>query len=119
MPPLASPIRVRMAGPEEMEVLWQIRREVFVQAQGVPVDREIDGRDAEATQFLALDGRNPVGTARLRVVDGHAKVERVAVREAWRGRGVGAAIMDAVEQHASSLRVAELVLSAQLPVIPI
>ncbi len=111
-------IEVRLACSIEMEHLFAIRREVFVAGQGVPIDREIDGLDDVATQFVALDGHEYVGTARLRIVDGHAKVERVAVREAWRGCGVGGRLMDAAENHARSIGLADAVLSAQVPVIP-
>ena len=45
-----------------------VRRAVFVDEQGVPEELELDGRDAEATHFVADDGR-PVGTARLRAYD--------------------------------------------------
>src|SRR6185369_15835866 len=49
-------IAVRLAGAGELVRLLGIRREVFVTGQGVPLEREIDGLDAEALQFVALDG---------------------------------------------------------------
>ncbi|HXC50824.1 MAG TPA: GNAT family N-acetyltransferase [Candidatus Limnocylindrales bacterium] len=111
-------IEVRLACSTEMEQLFAIRREVFVRGQGVPIDREIDGLDGDATHFIAVIGDKTIGTARLRVVDGHAKVERVAVREPWRGCGAGSRLMDAVECHARAIGLTEVVLSAQVAVIP-
>jgi predicted GNAT family N-acyltransferase len=109
---------VRRANPEELDHLIEIRREVFVVGQGVPIEREIDGLDGEAQHFAAIEGNAYVGTARLRIVDGHAKLERVAVLAPWRERGVGGRLMDALEAHARGLGVFEAELSAQVPVIP-
>ena len=116
--PDRTAVTVRRARPDELEQLYAIRREVFVVGQKVPEEREIDGLDGEAVQFVALDEGEYVGTARLRIVDGHAKIERVAVRSKWRSRGVGDALMDAVESHAAALGLTGFVLSAQVPVIP-
>ena len=102
----------------------EIRREVFVKEQAVPVALEVDGRDTEAEHFLALDdsvaAARPaaLGTARLRVLASAAKVERVAVRGAARGRGVGVALMRAVEDRARERGLTEAVLHAQVAVAP-
>lgn len=94
-----------------------IRREVFVEEQGVPPDREVDGRDDESTHFLLRDGE-PVATARARPYEDWAlKAERVAVRPSFRGRGYGAAVMDAVEAHARERGHDAVVLDAQVPVV--
>ena len=47
-----------------------VRRAVFVDEQGVPVELELDGRDEEATHFVASDDGRSVGTARLRAYRG-------------------------------------------------
>ncbi len=115
---LATP-SVRRAGPEEFPLCLEIRREVFVEEQGVAWDEELDGLDPECVQFLAFDGETVVGTARLRVTEeGLAKAERVAVRAAWRKRSVGRALMDALEIEAAKRGLAEMFLAAQLGAIP-
>ena len=100
----------------------EIRREVFVEGQSVPIDREIDGLDREAEHFLVLgesgDGDRPVGTARLRVVEGRAKVERVAVLELFRGMRLGQKLMEALESRARECKLRRVVLNAQVEVIP-
>lgn len=93
-----------------------IRERVFVEEQGVPMDREIDGLDDEATHFLLTD-EVPVATARVRPHDGGLKVERVAVLPAHRGEGYGEAVMDEVEAHARRVGYEEVVLNAQVPVV--
>jgi len=48
-----------------LEACLSVRTAVFVEEQGVPAAREIDGRDKEASHLLAVaDG--PVGTLRIR-----------------------------------------------------
>jgi predicted GNAT family N-acyltransferase len=95
-----------------------VRRRVFVEEQAVRDDEEIDGLDPECLHFLALlDGR-PVGAARLRHAgDGVAKAERVAVLAELRGRGVGAALMHALEAAACERGFVCVLLGAQLTAV--
>lgn len=92
----------------------EIRMAVFVEEQGVAADEELDGNDADAVQFLARDGDEPIGTARLRFPEPNVgKAERIAVRESARGDGVGAALMRGVEEAAREDGAAVVVLHAQ------
>jgi predicted GNAT family N-acyltransferase len=96
-----------------------LRKRVFVEEQDVPLDREVDGRDPEATHFLVRDAGEPVATARVREYDGGSalKVERVAVAGERRGEGYGDEVMDAVEAHGRERGYDRLVLDAQVPVV--
>lgn len=108
----------RVDGDEELEAALAVRRAVFVEEQGVPEHRELDGRDDTATHYIAYDGDRAVGAARRREYDdSRAKVERVAVRESERGRGIGRALMDAVEADAAEADYDEVILHAQVPVV--
>jgi predicted GNAT family N-acyltransferase len=111
-------VDVRAVGLDRLETCLAIRRRVFVQGQGVPEAIEIDGLDPGCAHFLAQDGARAVGTARLREVDGAAKVERVAVLESERGRGIGRVLMRALEAEAGARGLGEVVLNAQEAVIP-
>lgn len=96
-----------------------LRRTVFIDEQGVPERDELDTLDDLCTHFLAFDdGGHPIGTARLRFIDGHAKAQRVAVLAAWRSRGVGRALMGAFEAFATRGGARDVVLSAQLSAVP-
>lgn len=102
----------------DLEAAYRVRREVFVDEQRVPEELELDEHDeAPGTiHFLARDGEDKaVGTARLRPYGeaGVAKVERVAVRRALRGSGIGRLLMEAVEAEAARLGFGKLVLYAQ------
>ncbi len=97
-----------------------VRRTVFIDEQGVPEDRELDGRDGDAIHFVAYDGDDPIGAARLRAYrdrESAGKIERVAVLSAYRGDGIGRQLMDAVEETAEGLGYGELLLYAQTPVV--
>jgi predicted GNAT family N-acyltransferase len=101
--------------PDAGAVLAAIRREVFVIEQGVPESLEWDGLDGQCRHVLAraADGTG-IGTGRL-LPDGH--VGRMAVLAAWRGRGVGAALLHALIGLGAKQGFGALVLHAQVHAI--
>ena len=108
----------RVSSDGELADALAVRRTVFIEEQGVPEHRELDGEDDDATHFVAYDDGEPVGAARLREYEPDVgKVERVAVVEPRRGEGLGAELMDAVEATAAASGYDELVLHAQVPVV--
>ncbi len=95
-------------GPE----LYQVRRRVFVEEQGVPESLEQDEHDTSCWHVLARDREgHPIGTGRL-LQDGH--LGRLAVLTTWRGRGVGKALMNRLLELARQQGLQEIVLKAQL-----
>ncbi|MEM1344146.1 MAG: GNAT family N-acetyltransferase [Pseudomonadota bacterium] len=70
-----------------------LRARVFVEEQGVDAALEFDGLDDTCRHYRSTLGQEIVATARVRWLDGAAKIQRVAVAKAVRGRGVGAALM--------------------------
>jgi len=110
-------------GSPAYETCIEIRRKVFIDGQSVPVEIEFDGLDSQSEHFLAFDNNDDdddamvsvaLGTARMRVVDGVAKAERVAVLEKARGSGIGRALMEAIEFHAQEKGLESIRLNAQL-----
>lgn len=104
--------RVRLAAwPEAAAAATAIRTTVFVGEQGVPPALEMDGRDADCVHALAgTASGEAVGTGRL-MPDG--RIGRMAVLAAWRGRGVGAAILAALMDEARRRGFRETYLHAQ------
>lgn len=98
---------------------FAIRRAVFIHEQHVPEHLEIDAFEDEAAHFVAyIDGAS-VGVARLRWTDEQtAKAERIAVRKAYRGSGVGRALMHALEAFAAARKAHALQLHAQIEAKP-
>lgn len=116
------------AGPvlnaAEREAVFAIRMTVFVEEQGVPPEEELDAYDVTAKHFLVRIANDPapsgiVGTARL-LDKGHGtgKIGRVAVLREHRGKGLGALMMQRVEQEARASGYTELILEAQCYAIP-
>lgn len=87
-----------------------IRHEVFVIEQQVPIELELDEYDTLALHALAFDGDTVIGTGRL-LPDAH--IGRLAVRQAYRGQGVGAMLLKALVEQAYSSGHDAVVLAAQ------
>jgi predicted GNAT family N-acyltransferase len=92
-----------------------IRIAVFVDEQGVPPELEMDGIDARCLHALAFQGERAVGTGRL-LPDGH--IGRMAVLKAFRGQGVGGAVLAKLMGAAKSRGDREVLLSAQVHAVP-
>jgi predicted GNAT family N-acyltransferase len=76
---------------KERDTLLAIRYRVFVHEQGVPPELEEDAADPSALHLLAIsETQGPVGTGRL-LPDGH--IGRMAVDRAFRGQGIGSALV--------------------------
>ena len=95
---------------ENRELIFGIRKTVFVIEQSVPEEIEMDDHDAEARHVLAfLDGK-PVGTGRITA---EGRIGRMAVLQAARGLGVGREILLALMAIGRGYPVDRLCLSAQ------
>jgi len=98
----------------EMTAINAIRTKVFQEEQGVDPTLEFDGRDETADQLLAYLDNQPVGTARIRYLDGQtAKIERLAVLSPARGRGIGKQLMAQAIAVAAQKDVKQVVVNAQ------
>ncbi|MDQ8701522.1 GNAT family N-acetyltransferase [Streptomyces sp. LHD-70] len=103
---------------------FAVRREVFVDEQGVPEELEYDAYDEVAVHVLAVgdDGR-AIGAGRLLHGEaaaakaggepGVGSLGRLAVTRAARGLGVGAALVRGIEEAAAELGLAAVDLHAQ------
>lgn len=98
--------------PKDADALRRVRSEVFIQEQNVPEDLEWDGIDSDCLHALALDSQQlAIGTGRL-LPDGH--IGRMAVLSNWRGKGVGAAILQYLLNQALRRGDQDIVLNAQI-----
>jgi predicted GNAT family N-acyltransferase len=95
-----------------------IRHQVFQLEQGVEIELDFDGLDPAAIHFLALSDQTPVGTARIRYLEGQiVKLERLAVLPAFRSRGIGKLIVEAIEGFLANGDSSAIVLHAQVQTI--
>ncbi len=92
----------------------RVRQDVFVDEQGIPESLEWDGRDATCRHVLALTGTAEViATGRL-LADG--RIGRMAVLRAWRGSGVGSALLERLQQQALDSGLQRVYVHAQVDV---
>jgi predicted GNAT family N-acyltransferase len=73
---------------------FALRREVFVWEQKVPEEEEHDQYDLTSTHYVAIVEGEVVGTLRLIAMPEHTKIGRVAVRQAFRGKGIARKMID-------------------------
>jgi len=105
-------LRIELRSWEEARALAApIRFAVFVAEQGVPPGIELDEMDPLSLHVLAFEDERAIGTARL-LPDGH--IGRMAVLEAWRGRGIGGRMLARLIDEARLRHHREVVLSAQV-----
>lgn len=95
----------------------RIRQDVFVDEQHVPLEQELDGKDETAWHLLAYWEGVPVGTTRI-LLGPVAKVGRVAVLKAFRGYQIGRQLMEEAEKLAHRHGAMDVMLDAQVSVIP-
>lgn len=103
---------------EQLDDAYAVRRAVFVDEQQVPEEEEIDQYENEATHVVLYDNGEPIGAARVRVLDGIGKLERICVLSSSRKKGAGKLIVDKLEEIAMSQGVNKIKLNAQTHAIP-
>jgi predicted GNAT family N-acyltransferase len=92
------PIFVERADTDERyNHVFTIRTTVFVDEEAIDQDDEYDGFDHLSTHYLAWYGDNPAGAARWRRLNnGNFRLERFAVLQPYRNKGIGRALMQTI-----------------------
>lgn len=100
----------------DLKQSFTIRKEVFVKEQGVPLEDEFDEFDTLnglSEHILVYYNEQPVGTGRVRWVDGIGKLERICILEPYRKFGLGKVIINALEEIAEEKGVSQVKLHGQ------
>jgi predicted GNAT family N-acyltransferase len=106
------------AWQEASQEAYLIRKQVFVEEQGVPEDMELDEHDLSAKHALAYQDALCVGTGRLvRLNSDHAQIGRMAVLKAYRNQHIGKAILTSLIALAKTEGVSKVSLHAQVSAI--
>jgi predicted GNAT family N-acyltransferase len=80
---------------EDLNHVYAIRTIVFVEEQRCPPEYEWE-HEEESVHFLARVDGVPAGTARWRKTEEGYKLQRFAVLNEYRGKGIGQALVKAV-----------------------
>ena len=107
----------RVYSQAELVQAFTIRIRVFVKEQRVPAEIELDADDQRAIHFLATKSAKAVGTARVVMRHGKAKIGRMAVLKTYRRKGIGAALLKRAILAANRLHARRIYLHAQVAVI--
>jgi predicted GNAT family N-acyltransferase len=107
----------RVSSQSELVQAFTIRIQVFVREQRVPAEIELDAGDQRAVHFLAAVSGKAVGTARVVMKHGDAKIGRMAVLKSYRHKGIGAALLKRAIVAAKRLHARRIYLHAQVAVI--
>ncbi len=107
----------RVSTQAELVEALTIRIRVFVQEQQVPAEIELDTDDQRAIHFLAIQSGKAVGTARVVIRQGNAKIGRMAVLKSYRRKGIGAALLKRAILLSKRLHTRRIYLHAQVAVI--
>ncbi|USK76905.1 GNAT family N-acetyltransferase [Peribacillus frigoritolerans] len=106
----------RITTENDLKMAFHIRKEVFVEEQGFLLETEFDEYDtlnALSEHILVYYNEKPVGTGRLRVVDGLGKLERICILEPYRKFGLGKIILKTLEEIAKEQGVTQVKLHGQ------
>jgi predicted GNAT family N-acyltransferase len=104
----------RVTTREDLAAAYEIREDVFVAGQGVPIELERDVLDRVAVHVLARRDGQAVAPGRLVArYEGVGVLGRIAVVESERGTGLGVAVMRALEDNARQLGLERIELHAQ------
>ena len=99
---------------EELRLALEVRRQVFVDEQGVSEDIELDGRDEEALHMVVKEEEKVIGTARvLFLTNSQAKIERMAILRPFRRKGIGGKIISFLSEELKDRQVKQVLLHAQ------
>lgn len=96
-----------------------LRRQVFVEEQGIAADLEFDPADVQALHAV-LENRFGEVLATGRLLDtaaGVGRIGRMATAASMRGTGLGRQVLDALVSAGRSRGLHELLLHAQLPAL--
>lgn len=98
---------------DDLEKVIDIRKNVFIKEQNVPLDIEIDGLDPEAEHFIVYLGNEPIGCARIRANRNSAKLERIAIIKRYRGKGFGTKLTNFLIDYCKKKDFQEIILHSQ------
>lgn len=103
---------------QDLQIAFEIRREVFVNEQHVAPEEEYDEFENSSTHYLAFYNQSPAGTARWRYTGPNIiKLERFAILKPYRGKNLGWAILTHVLVEVKKLQPEKIYLHAQVQVV--
>jgi len=107
-----------VSSDRELKGTFEVRKRVFVEEQGILDSLVFDDHDREALHMVVKDGQRVIGTARVIFLNANqAKLERMAILEPFRRRGIGKKIISFLDEELRNRQIQLVVLHAQSGVV--
>lgn len=103
-----------ISGTDDLNDAFNIRKAVFVQEQGVPLEHEIDEYENSSEHVVVYYYNKPVATGRVRIINDTAKIERICVMPEFRKLGLGNVIVRELETIAKEKGLSKAELNSQV-----
>lgn len=103
---------------QEFQTAMELRRQEFVIKQGIPEDREFDGNDFSATHFVLKKEDAVVGYLRARYFGDMVKLERMLLKDGFKGKDLAQKILDYSFQFLSKKGFNKVVCIASTALFP-
>jgi len=103
----------------KLQEAFEVRRQVFVQEQGISEDLVFDEHDKKALHVLVKDRERVIGTTRVQfLANNQAKLERMAVLKRYRRKGIGREMLRFLDTVWKDKHVQQVIIHAQFEVVP-
>ena len=110
---------LKVTTDDDFQRALKVRYEVYVIGQMVPLNEEVDEFEDESHHYLAVADDKAVGAARWRVTNEGHKLERFAVLDNYRGRGIGTELVKKVMEDVMNDSPKHIYMHAQIDAVPI
>lgn len=98
---------------DDLQKVFFVRGIVFCEEQKCSYSDEFDGFDFSSIHFLGTMKNEPIAGARIRLFREYVKIERLAVREPYRGKGIGKEMFAFVLNQIEKMEYKKITLHAQ------
>lgn len=100
---------------KELADAKSVRSQVFQREQRIAAEMDFDGKDNEAEHIIAYFDKKPLGTMRIRYINGGkiAKIERMAVLRKFRSQNIGGRMMEYALKYLKGKEIKKATLDAQ------
>ena len=84
----------------DFSIIRDIRKNVFTAELGISDSNLFDDEDEKCDHFILFDGKQPIGSIRVLLVENNVKLERMAILSEFRARNYGrCAIFQIIEYY--------------------
>ncbi len=106
-----------LSSSDDLSEVLKIRKEVFVNEQGVPPEIEFDGTDKYAISVLIYENELPVATGRIILIDENYTLGRICVLKDFRDKKYGKLVVEELARRAKYIGASTVHVHAQTHVV--